>query len=77
MKVDNQQWDKSAVKVALERVEISMADLARENDIAPATLRNVWRIPYVKGEQIIADAVGVSPELIWPDRYPRNRKVRK
>lgn len=75
MHIEDQKLDKSNVKAALERLEISMADLARAHNIAPSTLRNVWRIPYLKGEEIIANAIGVRPEAIWPERYQkRSRK---
>jgi len=28
-------------------------------------------MPYLKGEKIIANVIGVSPEQIWPTRYAR------
>ncbi|UJZ95015.1 helix-turn-helix domain-containing protein [Photobacterium damselae subsp. damselae] len=74
MQIEEQKLDKSSVKAALERLGVSMADLARENNISPSTLRNVWRIPYLKGEKIIANAIDVPPEDIWPERYLKRTK---
>ena len=29
-------------------------------------------MPYLKGEKIIARAIGVPPKQIWPTRYERH-----
>ncbi|EMU6158091.1 helix-turn-helix domain-containing protein, partial [Yersinia enterocolitica] len=37
--------------------------------LAPSTLRNALRGSYPKAEVIIANAIGVSPAVIWPSRH--------
>ncbi|EFC51673.1 Mu-like prophage FluMu DNA-binding protein Ner family protein [Neisseria subflava NJ9703] len=37
--------------------------------MSPNTLKGALQFPYLKGEKIIADAIGVPPEVIWPTRY--------
>ncbi|EJD6685710.1 TPA: helix-turn-helix domain-containing protein, partial [Klebsiella pneumoniae] len=34
-----------------------------------STLANALLRPWPKGEKLIADAMGISPEIIWPSRY--------
>lgn len=46
-----------------------MSALSRANGLASTTLANALRFPWPKGEQIIAEQIGVSPEDIWPSRY--------
>lgn len=46
-----------------------------EAGLSPNTLRSALAAPYLKGERIIAAAIGVKPEEIWPERYAaRNLK---
>lgn len=33
------------------------------------------RRPWLQAERIIADALGVPPEQIWPSRYTRDRSL--
>ena len=47
----------------------SLSQLGIENGLAKTTVRNALDKPYPKGEQIIADALGLSPAEIWPSRY--------
>lgn len=47
----------------------SLAKLSIENGLASGTLKNALSKKYPRGEQIIADAVGMKPCEIWPLRY--------
>lgn len=62
-------WHRADVKAALEKKGLSLKKLARSNDLASTTLSNVFRVNYPKAQKIIAEAIGVSPETIWPSRY--------
>lgn len=43
--------------------------------LSPNTLKGALTSPYPKAERIIADALGLTPEEIWPQRYAaRNHK---
>ncbi len=62
-------WHSADVKCALEKAGTNMSELAREHQLAPATLRNIFRIHWPKGERIVAHHLGKKPEQIWPSRY--------
>lgn len=47
----------------------TFAQLGVENGLAKNTIRNALDKPYPKGEQIIAKAIGKTPQEIWPSRY--------
>ncbi|WP_203234307.1 helix-turn-helix domain-containing protein [Burkholderia mayonis] len=36
-----------------------------------SALRKAFDSSYPKAERIIADAIGVAPEMIWPSRYAK------
>lgn len=65
-----QDWHKSDIKAALEKRGITLKGLAlskgyRSVDAAAQALQR----PYPKMERIIAAAIGMQPETIWPSRY--------
>lgn len=62
-------WHPADVKARLEKKGTSLAKLSRAEGLADATLRNVFRVNYPKAQKIIANALGVPPEEIWPSRY--------
>lgn len=63
-------WHKAEIKCALEKQGVNLTALSRANGLSGGTLRNVFFRKWPKGEKIIADAIGVKPEIIWPSRYP-------
>ncbi len=69
MEVKMHDWHPADVKCALAKVGTNLTELAKENGLAPATLRNVFRAKWPKGERIIAEALNEAPENIWPSRY--------
>ena len=65
----NTDWHSADVKCALAKAGTNLAQLARENDLASSTLRNVFRFRCPKFERIVAEAIGKTPDQIWPSRY--------
>ncbi|HAF6280280.1 TPA: transcriptional regulator [Salmonella enterica] len=57
------------IKAELKKRRISMAELGRLNGKSIHTVKNALDKPYPYGEQLIADALGLKPEDIWPERY--------
>ena len=53
----------------LKKKELSLRALSVQNGLSADTLKNTLNKPWPKGEKIIADALGVKPEKIWPSRY--------
>ncbi len=65
----NTDWHREDIKAELNKRGISMAKLGRENGLAPTTVKNALDKHYQKGEKLIAEALGVTPQVIWPSRY--------
>jgi Ner family transcriptional regulator len=74
MMESDRDWHIADIKCALEKKGTNFEQLARENGIAGSTLRNALRFKYPKSERIIASAIGVKPEQIWPSRYNDSNK---
>lgn len=64
-----EDWHRADIKAALEKKGLNLTKLSLKAGLSEATLRNVFRVKYPKAERIIAKAIGVSPETIWPSRY--------
>lgn len=68
-------WSPADIKYALDQKRLSLRALSIQHGYSPNTLSNALRVPYLKAEGIIAEAIGERPETIWPTRYAwRNSK---
>lgn len=65
----NQDWHRADIRAELEKRGTSLRKLSREAGLSENTLRNALDRKWPKGEKIIAGAIGVTPETIWPSRY--------
>lgn len=65
----NTNWHKADIIAALHKKGMSLAALSRKAGLRSSTLGNALERPWPKGEGIIAKAIGVPPEVIWPERY--------
>ena len=74
-------WHRADVISALHKRGWSIAALARAHELGESTLRSALDKPYPKSERLIAEAIGVAPEKIWPERFaarnfkPKLRKL--
>lgn len=69
-----QDWHRADVKAALEKAGWSLRRLAAHHGYASrCTLVHALDRPWPKGQALIAEAIGVAPETIWPSRYPRQK----
>ncbi|MFZ6644455.1 helix-turn-helix domain-containing protein [Undibacterium sp. TJN25] len=59
------------VVAALHKKGWSLRALSRESGLSDGTLKSALDRPYLKAEGIIAAALGVTPEAIWPARYAK------
>ena len=82
MQKNTADWHRADVVAALKKAGWSVRALSVANELRPDTLRNALYCPfYPKGEKIIADALDMKPEDIWPQRHaaqnfrPTLRKV--
>lgn len=64
-------WHRADVVAALHKRGWSLRELSRQNDLSPGTLKSALDAPYAKAERIIATALEMKPEEIWPERYAK------
>lgn len=64
-------WHKADIIAGLRKKGTSLAALSRSVGLSSATLANALVRPWPKGEFLIAEALGVHPSEIWPERYFR------
>ncbi|MFC2974377.1 transcriptional regulator [Azotobacter bryophylli] len=57
------------IKYQLRSCSTSLAQLAREQSVSDAAVKNVKRVPYPRMERAIADALGLEPIDLWPERW--------
>lgn len=67
-------WHRADIIAALHKCGWSVRQLAFSHGYKSGTvLKSALDRPWPKGEKIIADALGLSPEIIWPERYHQRR----
>jgi Ner family transcriptional regulator len=64
-----QDWHPADIKAALEKKGWSLRRLSQHHGYSPAMLSRALARPYPNAERLIASALGVAPEIIWPSRY--------
>lgn len=62
-------WHPADIIAALRKRGTSLAAVSRNAGLASSTLANALTRRWPKGERLIAEALGVAPEHIWPSRY--------
>jgi len=63
-------WHPADIVCALHKSGWTLRRLSRHHGYRHAgTLRTAIQRPWPKGERLIAAAIGVAPEVIWPSRY--------
>ncbi|CQR43678.1 Sugar fermentation stimulation protein B (modular protein) [Thiomonas sp. CB3] len=72
-------WHPADIVAALKKAGWSAAALSRFHGYkSPRSLAQAIFKPWPKGQQLIADAIGVNPATIWPSRYvPKHRTIVK
>ncbi|WP_072006966.1 MULTISPECIES: helix-turn-helix transcriptional regulator [Mangrovibacter] len=69
--MDGRDWHRADVIAALKKKGTSLARVSREAGLGSRTLSNTFARKWPRGEQLIAAALGTSPQMIWPSRYPK------
>lgn len=62
-------WHSADIIAGLRKKGTSLAALSRASGLSSSTLANALTRPWPKGEHLIAEALGVEPSVIWPERY--------
>ncbi|EBH8751816.1 helix-turn-helix domain-containing protein [Salmonella enterica subsp. enterica serovar Kua] len=66
-------WHSADIIAALKKRGTSLSAVSRKSGLASSTLANALNRRWPKGERLIAEALGIAPEQIWPSRYLRPR----
>lgn len=64
-----QDWHRADIIAALKKKKLTLRQLSTESGMNKDSLKNALDKKWPKGEQIIANALGVTPDQIWPSRY--------
>jgi Ner family transcriptional regulator len=64
-------WHRADVVAALHKNGWSLRSLSLQSGFGAGTLKTALDKPYLKAERIIAAAIGLAPEMIWPARYEK------
>ena len=68
-------WHKADILAELKKKGWILRSLAAEGNVSYSTLKTVFDKSYPKMERLVANAIGISPEIIWAERFAeRNRK---
>jgi Ner family transcriptional regulator len=59
------------IVAALRKKGWSLRELSRQSGLSAGTLKAALDRPYRKAEGIIAAAIDMTPETIWPERYAK------
>ncbi|APY61636.1 helix-turn-helix domain-containing protein [Salmonella enterica subsp. enterica serovar Essen] len=62
-------WHSADIMAALKKRGTSLSAVSRKPGLASSMLANALNRHWPKGEKLIAEALGVAPEKIWPSRY--------
>lgn len=66
-----EDWHRADIVAALHKRGWSLRRLSQEAGLSAGALNNALDRPWPKAERIIAAAIGVTPETIWPERYAK------
>ena len=66
---DGDDWHRAEIVCELRKRGWSLRRLGVANGLSVHSLKAALDKPWPNGERIIADAIGVAPEDIWPSRY--------
>ncbi|MDR8533032.1 helix-turn-helix domain-containing protein [Serratia nevei] len=65
----SRDWHRADVIAALRKKGTTLSKISRQAGYSSTTLANALARPWPKGESIIAKALEIKPEEIWPSRY--------
>lgn len=68
-KVEQQDWHRADIKAALEKKGWSLRQLGITHGYHPDVFKNALARPYPEVERLIAKALGLEPQTLWPTRY--------
>lgn len=64
-----QDWHRADIVAAFKKRGTSLYAVSRAMGMYPTYLCAAMDRPYPKAERIIAEFLGLTPQIIWPSRY--------
>lgn len=64
-----QDWHSADIVAAIRKTGTSLQRISREHGLCNAAVGQALHRPYPKSERIIAERLGIEPQVIWPSRY--------
>jgi len=64
-------WTSKRILCEIHERGMTLEQLAIRSGRNPSSFRNIWTRPNRINEEIVADFLGIKPEVLWPDRYPK------
>jgi Ner family transcriptional regulator len=71
--IEDDDWHPADIEAALKKRGVTLAGLSVRHGCNPTAVGKATRKRWPAVERIIAEAIGVSPQTIWPSRYGRVR----
>ena len=68
-KSKREDMHRADIVAAVRKAGTSISALSVKAGLKPPTLNNALERRYPKVERIIAEAIGKTPQEIWPSRY--------
>lgn len=65
--------DWPGIVAEIHRKGMTLTELAKRNGLPEAACRKVLSQGHFKAQQVIAEFLGMKPEALWPDRYPKGK----
>ena len=66
-----EDWHPADIVAALRKAGWSLRRLSVHHGYYPTAMSRVTQSPWPKGERLIAEAIGIQPEEIWPERHAK------
>lgn len=68
-------WPSGTILKVLKRKGVELGEIEKELGIKKNSIRNVFYRPCPRYENAIAQKIGLSPNVIWPSRYPSEQRL--
>lgn len=65
------RWDRHSIKAEVHRRETTLTAIAIAAGLNVSACRSALVRRHIAGEKALAKFLGVSPEVLWPERYSR------
>lgn len=70
-KASREDWHPADIVAALRKAGWSLRRLSVHHGYCPTAMSRAIQDPWPRGEQVIADAIGLSVADIWPERHAK------